>query len=147
MFSFSRLFLQFIPPICCTGLSMTQVRTRFAPSPTGFLHLGNARAHRPRKTMRRERYRGAKNQSGWERNGYELESWTNQCSKLVKLIEGTVWRNQFGETARTNRPDEPPKMKKPANHGELSWEALRHLGGRYWVRTSDPCRVKAVLYR
>ena len=21
------------------------------------------------------------------------------------------------------------------------------FGGRYWVRTSDPCRVKAVLYR
>lgn len=25
--------------------------------------------------------------------------------------------------------------------------ALRIFGGRYWDRTSDPCRVKAVLYR
>ena len=25
-------------------------------------------------------------------------------------------------------------------------EWLDLIGGRYWVRTSDPCRVKAVLY-
>jgi transposase len=25
--------------------------------------------------------------------------------------------------------------------------AVELNGGRYWVRTSDPCRVKAVLYR
>lgn len=26
-------------------------------------------------------------------------------------------------------------------------QALEFFGGRYWDRTSDPCRVKAVLYR
>ncbi len=26
-------------------------------------------------------------------------------------------------------------------------QLLDSIGGRYWVRTSDPCRVKAVLYR
>ena len=26
-------------------------------------------------------------------------------------------------------------------------KCLRNYGGRYWDRTSDPCRVKAVLYR
>jgi hypothetical protein len=27
------------------------------------------------------------------------------------------------------------------------FEMTRAFGGRYWDRTSDPCRVKAVLYR
>ncbi len=26
-------------------------------------------------------------------------------------------------------------------------QGLEFFGGRYWDRTSDPCRVKAVLYR
>ena len=30
---------------------------------------------------------------------------------------------------------------------EDHFKPLRIYGGRYWVRTSDPCRVKAVLYR
>ena len=37
----------------------------------------------------------------------------------------------------------PTKNKKPRNR--LICRAF--VGGRYWDRTSDPCRVKAVLYR
>ena len=31
--------------------------------------------------------------------------------------------------------------------GYFVFHALDCAGGRYWVRTSDPCRVKTVLYR
>ncbi|CAG9244166.1 hypothetical protein BDI4_1490002 [Burkholderia diffusa] len=38
---------------------------------------------------------------------------------------------------------------RPQNEKGLRREtqALEFFGGRYWDRTSDPCRVKAVLYR
>src|SRR5471032_2400843 len=44
---------------------------------------------------------------------------------------------------RTHRPAQPCR---PSHFGRLLRKSLIY-GGRYWDRTSDPCRVKAVLYR
>ena len=38
---------------------------------------------------------------------------------------------------------EPPENAKGRPKAAFSVDS----GGRYWDRTSDPCRVKAVLYR
>ena len=38
------------------------------------------------------------------------------------------------------------ETKNPQSLEQCGFSLLR-FGGRYWDRTSDPCRVKAVLYR
>lgn len=44
-----------------------------------------------------------------------------------------------GRSARARRKNEKGLRRET--------QALEFFGGRYWDRTSDPCRVKAVLYR
>ena len=50
---------------------------------------------------------------------------------------------QFRLPVTPRQKQSTPESKKP-----LISQRLKHLksGGRYWDRTSDPCRVKAVLY-
>ena len=59
-----------------------------------------------------------------------------------------VYKRQAGEGVspaawRDDATCEGPTKKEGVT---LARNPLGSFGGRYWVRTSDPCRVKAVLY-
>jgi hypothetical protein len=65
-----------------------------------------------------------------------------QIEMLLKTSQITKYgRNRFGSAELRC------VVKYAAKNGLADNRQDLIVGGRYWDRTSDPCRVKAVLYR
>ncbi len=64
---------------------------------------------------------------------------TPRSRSVTRTCQQSGWAR--GHLTNTS-PSADPESKKGRR-----LPALRIFGGRYWDRTSDPCRVKAVLYR
>ena len=63
-----------------------------------------------------------------------------RAMRMVPGDDGTMSRDVAGVASSV-------RTTKRKKRGRICMRPRGSCGGRYWVRTSDPCRVKAVLYR
>jgi hypothetical protein len=63
-----------------------------------------------------------------------------------QLQNARAWRRAQAADRKT-RGNLHQRLHQPPTEPAKNASELDFVGGRYWDRTSDPCRVKAVLYR
>ena len=75
------------------------------------------------------------------------EAFTDAISKRWKEGLSGNEDGTSGPITRQNRAGIHTLSRNPQKRTDDFSSVLDFIGGRYWGRTSDPCRVKAVLYR